>query len=210
MIQKIRNCLDSTFITEILIFLNECEFVDGSNTAGEIAARVKNNLQAKGAHSLMANIEQALRKQKEVTNRNFPLGFGTGVLNKYDEGMFYGPHYDNKYMRVAKGTIRADLSMTLFLNEDFEGGELVIDGITVQPERNKLVIYPADQLHSVNPVTSGTRLAYVNWFQSCIEDHYDRVTVASVLEAMERTETFEMQDRLSEVYNRLMRRFSSL
>ena len=49
----------------------------------------------------------------------------------------------------------------LFLNDDFDGGELVIENITVKPVKNQLVMFSGDTPHKVLPVTNGTRYTLV-------------------------------------------------
>lgn len=85
---------------------------------------------------------------------------------KYDIGGEYQDHYDHN----PCGGVRPDYSMTCFLSDDYEGGELVItteDGeFPVKMSRGKAVIYPGNLLHRVNKVTSGRRDVFVCWFES--------------------------------------------
>ena len=86
---------------------------------------------------------------------------------KYEEGGFYTIHYDHH--SAAPRT----LSMILFLNNDYEGGELIFDGPkrgtekieTVLPTPGRVIVWPSNFLypHSVEKVTKGTRYTVVSW-----------------------------------------------
>ncbi|CAB4131391.1 PiuC Uncharacterized iron-regulated protein [uncultured Caudovirales phage] len=61
------------------------------------------------------------------------------------------------------------LSLTLTLNDDFEGGEFMInDGnqdmpITAEQKKGRCILFPSFIGHRVAPVTSGTRKSIVIW-----------------------------------------------
>jgi len=85
---------------------------------------------------------------------------------KYDTGGFYNMHTDNhaKFPRT--------ISVIIFLNNDYEGGELNFhDPITkeiyqtIKASPGRCVLWPSNFMypHSVSPVTKGTRYAIVSW-----------------------------------------------
>ena len=79
---------------------------------------------------------------------NFPVKVGTGEI-------------------VYKKVSERDLSLILFLNDDYEGGDLVFldQNIKIKPEPGLLVTFPStyNYPHKVEPVTKGTRYAMVWW-----------------------------------------------
>jgi predicted 2-oxoglutarate/Fe(II)-dependent dioxygenase YbiX len=94
--------------------------------------------------------------------------------------LHYGPggHYtahvdaetlykDDSGLDLWEKTLDRDLSVVIFLNEDFTGGELVFPALdlVVRPEAGLLVCFPSDHnyIHGVNPVTSGHRYTLVTW-----------------------------------------------
>ena len=93
---------------------------------------------------------------------------------KYNVGGHYKPHIDGRSIWVApngdkiwrKSTDR-DLSLVLYLNDDFEGGEFLFPDLHIQvkPKPGLLVCFPSDQnyLHGVAPVKEGTRYSIVTW-----------------------------------------------
>tara|TARA_R100001079_G_scaffold97033_1_gene60509 strand:+ start:210 stop:785 length:576 start_codon:yes stop_codon:yes gene_type:complete len=87
-------------------------------------------------------------------------------LLKYEEGGFYTVHSDHH------ASMPRTLSVILFLNNDYEGGELNFhDPLTnkiyqtIKPSPGRLVMWPSNFMypHSVSPVTKGTRYAIVSW-----------------------------------------------
>lgn len=61
------------------------------------------------------------------------------------------------------------LSVTLCLNDDYEGGEFMInasnekDAITVPTKKGRAILFPSWMLHKVAPVTKGVRRSLVIW-----------------------------------------------
>ena len=72
------------------------------------------------------------------------------LLSKYEEGEYYKPHVDNAYYTA-----------TLFLNDDFDGGEFYFDfdgeEVEVENKSNRLVLFPSIYKHSVKPIKSNCR-----------------------------------------------------
>ena len=95
------------------------------------------------------------------------LPFTTSTISqiyfvKYDVGGMYDNHYDAN----PCGGVRSDYSMTCFLNDDYDGGELVIENErSIKLSRGKAVIYPGNLLHKVNEVKRGRRDVFVCWIE---------------------------------------------
>jgi predicted 2-oxoglutarate/Fe(II)-dependent dioxygenase YbiX len=94
----------------------------------------------------------------------------------YGVGGHYIPHVDAETLYkdeigldMWEKTLDRDLSVVYFLNDDFEGGELVFPALdlVIKPEAGKLVCFPSDHhyIHGVNPVTSGHRYTIVTWMR---------------------------------------------
>ncbi len=60
----------------------------------------------------------------------------------------------------------APYSFVLFLNDDFEGGELVFDNIVIKPIKNMIVYFTGELGHHVKPVTKGERYTLVGFTYS--------------------------------------------
>lgn len=84
------------------------------------------------------------------------------VLLRYEEGNFFHPHFDE-----AKQFPR-NVSMTYFVNDNYEGGELefVEFGVRSKPEAGKVVVFSSayPYMHTVKPVSKGIRYAIVKWY----------------------------------------------
>ena len=69
---------------------------------------------------------------------------------------------------VPNHTPQRDVSALYYLNDDFEGGEIVFEqhGLIVKPRAGLLVIFPSDRhhVHEVFPVVGGKRYSVQTWF----------------------------------------------
>ena len=106
-----------------------------------------------------------------------PSGYASGFASGYASG-YSKPHVDKANVMYY------DYSAVLYLNSGtvtdkrgrtkthFEGGELVFldkeDDVVVTPRAGRLVTFSGglENLHSVRPVTTGSRMALLMWF-SC-------------------------------------------
>lgn len=84
------------------------------------------------------------------------------MVSCYDaaERGFIGPHRDNG----ARGTAHRQFAVSLFLNEDFDGGRLRFpelgEDLYAAPAGGA-VVFPCSQLHEGMPVTRGTRYMFI-------------------------------------------------
>tara|TARA_R110000744_G_scaffold4641_1_gene16701 strand:+ start:719 stop:1303 length:585 start_codon:yes stop_codon:yes gene_type:complete len=84
---------------------------------------------------------------------------------KYDVGGHYKFHVDNAV------SIPRTYSCIFFLNDDYEGGELLfkfpgeILEYKINKQKNSVLVWPSNFLypHSVTPVTKGERYSVVSW-----------------------------------------------
>lgn len=136
------------------------------------------------------------------------------MLSRYHPGMTYGVHVDDALMGATE-PVRTDIATTIFLSrpEDYDGGELVIEGTGGDAEyklpAGAAIFYPATSLHRVAPVGRGSRLAAVTWIQSLVREA-DRREMLFDLDSARRT-LFEQTgktrevDLLSKTYANLLR-----
>ncbi len=162
--------------------LEEAAWVDGKVTAGEQSAKVKHNLQipeeSATARELGDIVLRALGRNPIFNAAALPLRVLQPLFNRYDPGMKFDAHVDGA-IRAMPGTgmrIRTDVSTTLFLTDpdDYDGGELIVEDTygthEVKLPAGHLVLYPATSLHSVTPVTRGSRWSSFFWTQSMVKD----------------------------------------
>ncbi len=160
--------------------LKDLPWEDGKKTAGNHAAKVKNNLQLNRSSNISKKCTELIEKKmlNDVLIKSFSLPkriHGT-MFTKSLEGMKYGRHIDNPYMSTG----RADLSFTIFLNEKdkYTGGELLIESLNSESkfklEAGSIIIYPSSYLHSVLEVLCGERLVVVGWIESYVKSIEER------------------------------------
>ncbi|AFJ03445.1 Iron-uptake factor PiuC [Methylophaga frappieri] len=207
----------------ILDAARELELKDGRETAKGYAKNIKNNLQAGSSNPkaapLLAQIQKNLYDDARFRFLTFPKLILSLRFAHYPAGGKYDWHFDNAHMDAR----RADLSFTLFLNDDYEGGELEMDfghfKSRVKGKAGEIVIYDTGVRHRVNPVTKGERWCLVGWVHSLIPLPADRRIVQLLGEEMQavrkaRASAAEDQEgedgpsALHEIYQYLCRRFS--
>jgi len=176
--------------------LARAEFVDGKSSAGKIAMAVKNNEELKSNARLLEPLNNevmgSLVQHPVYRSAALPLRVASPIYARYTPGMHYGDHVDDPIMGNNGLLYRADISITVFLNEpgEYEGGELVINTSFGQ---NKLklkagdaVMYPSSSLHHVAEVTRGERLVAVTWVQSAVRDPAQRELLYTLYQAKEK------------------------
>jgi PKHD-type hydroxylase len=176
----IADILDADALHTVRQALAQARFIDGRETAGFAARKVKNNLQADAAdHSLDAvrHLVAAHIMDNEVFRIAVrPKQLSPLMFSRYENGMHYGSHVDDALMQG----LRTDVSFTLFLEDpdSYDGGELVIESTggedAVKLAAGSIVAYPATTLHRVAPVTRGRRHVAVGWARSFIRDSAQR------------------------------------
>ena len=50
----------------------------------------------------------------------------------------------------------------VFLNDDFDGGELIIDNCIIKPKKNQLILFTGNLPHVVAPIINGERFTLVS------------------------------------------------
>ena len=84
-------------------------------------------------------------------------------MSQYGIGGHYNWHMDSK---KPVNNEQRKLSISILLNEDFEGGGLEIESNkdeNVLKYQGDIVVFPSFLQHRVLPVTDGTRYAAVSW-----------------------------------------------
>ncbi len=90
------------------------------------------------------------------------------MVTRTNVGGYYRPHHD--------APVLGDYSTTIFLNNDFEGGELCLwingEEKKFKPSAGTSVTYRTGTPHRVNEVTKGHRDVIVFWTHSWIKDPF--------------------------------------
>lgn len=89
-------------------------------------------------------------------------------LLRYDKSGYLPAHQD-------QGVSTRVLSVLLYLNDDYEGGELTFrhSGITFKPKPGSVLFFPSNFLyvHEVAPIIKGPRYALPNWYHNVTEQY---------------------------------------
>ena len=186
MLIRIPGVLNPAEVAHCRRALEATSWVDGKVTAGEQSAKAKHNLQVPEdspvGRELGEIILRALGRTPLFTTAALPLKAFPPLFNRYDVGMKFHAHVDNAIRQVPgmSARIRTDVSSTLFLTapKEYDGGELVVQDTygahAVKLPAGDMVVYPATSLHSVSPVTRGSRWNSFFWTQSMVKDDGER------------------------------------
>ena len=198
------------------------QFADGRGSAAGQAQLAKNNLEFMSdvaAEGPARVVDQAVRRNPLVQNYVYPRKLHRIIFNRYEVGMAYGDHLDSPLLDTGiGGRLRADLSMTLFLSEpnSYDGGALAIDHshgtARIKLPAGHAVFYRSVQVHRVEPITRGTRLAAVTWVESHVRDQTDREILYDLARLLNEVGELKKPGRMRQtmlgVYARLLQRWS--
>ena len=158
----------------------DLQWEDGKKTAGNHAAKVKNNLQLNKESEISIKLSHLIRK-KILSNpliKSFALPkIIHGIMfTKSLNNMQYGRHIDNPFMSSG----RSDLSFTISLSDKskYSGGELMIEEMNSEKEfklkAGEIIIYPSTYLHSVKEIKNGEKIVCVGWIESYVKSIEER------------------------------------
>lgn len=181
MLIRIDNVLGKEELDTLKRQLAELKFEDGQISAGTVAQCVKHNLQLNVEKEPRARpaadiILSAANRNPTFVSATLPQRLSTPMFNRHESGMNYGNHVDNAIVGLQPARMRTDIAATVFLSrpEDYEGGELVVEStygaLRIKLPAGSAVVYPARNVHRVEPVSRGSRLASVFWIQSMVRD----------------------------------------
>jgi PKHD-type hydroxylase len=220
MLLQIPGVLNKDQVDTVMRELGQGAYEDGRASAGLIAREVKNNLQVKrdaeAAKKCAPLLLEALRRNATFYAAALPHRIHGPIFNRYDVGMTYGSHVDNAIM-ADDHSVRSDVSATLFLSppDSYEGGELVLQ--EHQSERRiklppgSMVVYSSTNVHRVEPVKRGTRIAAIFWIQSLVRDESRREILHDLNEIIaglrDKLDPNEVM-ALASIYSNLMRQWA--
>lgn len=191
-------------VDQLVEYAKSARFVDGRLTnRGHTAKR---NLQIpqddQSAEAPAALIREGLARSQEVHAIVQPKRLARATLSRYEPGMEYGGHVDQAVFQ-SQPPMRADVSCTVFLSDpdSYQGGELIVTAgnqeISAKYPAGDVVLYPSTTVHRVAPVTSGTRLVAVSWFESIVRDAGQRDIVYHIQKVLEDPRVHELDRELA-------------
>jgi PKHD-type hydroxylase len=167
-------------VARIRALMERGPLVSGKLTAVGRAEDIKDNVMlapdSAGAREAVELLVGALKPNQAFQAAAWPEAMLRPLFCRYADGGNYGDHVDGAMMGDATEQVRCDVAMTVCLSDaaEYEGGELVMDAAGVptawRGKAGDVIVYPADTLHRVNPVTSGARDVAITWIQSMVRD----------------------------------------
>ena len=226
MLLHIPKVLTEAQVAHCRAIMEDAKWVDGRETSGHLAARVKHNRQVDEATPEareMGNIMvTALERTPLFMAAALPLRVFPPLFNRYEPGMAFGAHVDNAIREYLNTNlrIRTDISATLFISspEDYDGGELVVEDTYgshhVKLPAGDLIVYPGTSLHNVTPITRGSRIASFFWTQSLIRDDGKRGLLFDLDMSIRRLTADHPEHKsivsLTAVYHNLLRQWAEV
>ena len=187
------DCIDSDLCDRIVQFPGEYTrsktIVKDETIVNPIRTNTACSLVGPLAYEVHGKINNALQRWSEQIKNEYPeivkclylpgvrQNFDTyreslGLL-KYEKGEQYKWHCDQPVEASTTGGCSANtrlVSVVLYLNDDFKGGETEMLGRKFRPEKGKALIFPSNwnYPHRACPVTEGTKYALVTWYHPSI------------------------------------------
>ena len=212
---KVLQLLSDEEVAECRRIASDAQFVHGRITNPHNKAKDNEQLHDDATYQKSSKLlHAAMMRNEDFINFAFPVSMAPPMLTRYQPGMHYGAHTDAAYINLPGGTLRSDLSCTIFLTdpETYEGGALLIAlgdaRLQFKLPPGFAIIYPSDTLHEVDPVTSGERLVGITFIQSRVPDPFRRnllydLNEVAALEGLRMAP--ENYTRLQLVQNQLLR-----
>jgi len=86
-------------------------------------------------------------------------------INRYSVGGFMSEHCDNIHHSHGQTYGYPQLSALLFLNDDYEGGEFLVNNLSYPKKKGSGIIFPSNFMfpHQVTEIMEGARWSIVTW-----------------------------------------------
>lgn len=172
--------LNETELAQARALLATAPWADGRTGAGSQAVQAKNNEQlpreCDASRQIGEMVLRALDRTPQFLAACLPRKVFPPRINRYSGGVnYYGKHVDGAVRFTESGArVRTDISCTVFLSDpqEYDGGELTVyeAGTTRQVKlpAGHAVLYPANHVHEVTPVSRGARMAAFFWIESMV------------------------------------------
>lgn len=113
-------------------------------------------------------IEEFIDTYVKLANEYY--GFELNSSEKVQFGVYKKDHFYDWHRDYSSEGYHRKLSVSVMLNDDFEGGELEIQNLwgnkiyTIPKKAGSIVVFPSMLKHRVTPVTKGVRYSLVRWY----------------------------------------------
>ena len=116
-------------------------------------------------NDIKAAFEYAIKKYHEAHPLFLVHHITDFRINRYSKNGFMSSHVDNIHHSHGQQYGYPQVSVLLFLNDDYKGGEFVVADKGYYTERGSAIIFPSNFMfpHEVKLVTEGTRWSILAW-----------------------------------------------
>ncbi len=171
---------DSSLCRHVIEVADHCEFLSpppGASLTGE--RRSNQVLPLRDPSPLLASTNQLLLGRlaiaREILSQHYDTTFShveLYAIERFYPGHSHKRHHDglilgDRYAELAQGMAARDVSLIGFLNDDFEGGQILFDrqAVKVQPVIGSVVAFPACYTHPYQtlPVLRGCKYSVLAW-----------------------------------------------
>ena len=103
---------------------------------------------------------------------------GISIIDNYNRFSFFKKikyqNYDRLRIQLVDNSIEMVLqphthvtpySFIIFLNEDFDGGDVIFDNVRVKPKKGQMIYFSGDQGHFVENILSGNRYTLIGFLK---------------------------------------------
>ena len=162
--------LDEEDTTYLRNQLTNKKFVDGTKTQNiSKFYDIKQNKETIIPEKVRKYLIDLLYNHSYIDSVYCPNRVSVNYYNRYTEDDFYDYHIDSFKASPKSNNVFYDYGFSINLNDDYEGGELVFQG-QAEPDKDTpklkagtIIFFPSFLVHSVQPVTKGTRNSLVLW-----------------------------------------------
>jgi len=161
--------------SDLALIIKECEpHFDDQFRQGEVVSGLMPNIRTSGVRFIETGIPETVQigfelLYKTIGDYKFECyNYPDIQFLKYPAGGFYNWHYD--HMKQRDSDMERAMSLSITLNDDFEGGGLDIkdgyDLLAAPNVKGGFAMFSAFHQHRAVPVTAGERRAITMWFPS--------------------------------------------
>ena len=166
---KIESSLCNKLILDAESNFEPAEIHNNTNPKPYLSKSVRNNQTAWGNEQWVYDlIWPYMTEGIKYVGWNYKITSAeTYQIAKSEVGEFHAWHQDGlgQITHDAETDRTRKLSLSLLLNDDYEGGELeVFPNAPMKRPKGTMIFFPSFQCHQVHPVTKGTRYSLVMWF----------------------------------------------
>ena len=177
----VEHLLEPSLCAHVIQVAECCQFSAPGNPVNVFDTEVRDAsiLPLDRGGNLAVSTNQLLLKQIKAIQDLLAKHYGVNFAHtemcsilRYLPGQRYKRHVDNlllpsRFVEVANDIPTRDVSIVGFLNQDFEGGELLFDrqNVKVTPQLGSAIVFPAYYTHPYQdlPVLRGKKYSFTSW-----------------------------------------------